>query len=136
MPGTATDEPGAIAPGCRSPQWQEAGVQDETGARCRRERDAAQAGALPRSAAAVETERSRMSARLWSLGILLVALGLAAREVGWDTLLWLPMATIRALLWIPAAAIDAVRSDPATYGVVALGVALMVLARVIGRRGG
>ncbi|MFC0385097.1 hypothetical protein [Muricoccus vinaceus] len=77
-----------------------------------------------------------MSTRLWSLGILLVALGLAAREVGWDTLLWLPMAAIRSLLWIPAAAIDAVRSDPTTFGVVALGVLLMVLARLIGRRGG
>ncbi|TPG59162.1 hypothetical protein EAH89_07415 [Roseomonas nepalensis] len=77
-----------------------------------------------------------MSTRLWSLGIVLVALGFAAREVGWDTLLWLPMAAIRSLLWIPAAAIDAIRSDPASYGVVAVGVLLMVVASLLRRRGG
>ncbi|HEY8612246.1 MAG TPA: hypothetical protein VIL69_13230 [Roseomonas sp.] len=75
-----------------------------------------------------------MSARLWSLGVLLVALGVAARVVGWDTLLWMPMAVIDSLLWMPRAAIDAIRSDPATYGVVAVGVLLMVVARVMGRR--
>ena len=77
-----------------------------------------------------------MSGRLWSLGILLVALGFAAREVGWDTLLWLPMRAIRSVLWIPSAAIEAIRSDPGTYGVVALGVALMVIASLLRRRGG
>lgn len=77
-----------------------------------------------------------MSARLWSLGILLVALGLAAREVGWDTLLWLPMTAIDSMLWLPRAAIDAVRMHPGTYGVVALGVVLMIVARLLGRRGG
>ncbi|WP_424139014.1 hypothetical protein [Roseomonas chloroacetimidivorans] len=75
-----------------------------------------------------------MSARLWTLGILLVALGLAAGEVGWDVLLWLPMRVIDSLLWMPMTAIDAIRSNPGTYGVVALGVVLMVVARVIGRR--
>lgn len=75
-----------------------------------------------------------MSARLWSLGVLLVALGVAARAVGWDALLWMPMAVIHSLLWVPEAAIDAIRTDPATFGVVALGVALMVVARVMGRR--
>lgn len=77
-----------------------------------------------------------MSARLWSLGVLLVALGFAAREVGWDTLLWVPMTAIRSLLWLPGAAIDAIRSDPTTYGVVALGVLLMVVASLLRRRGG
>jgi nitrate reductase gamma subunit len=66
-----------------------------------------------------------MSTWLWSLGTLLVALGLAAHLFGWD-----------ALLWIPSAAIEAVRSEPETYGVVAIGLVLMVLARLIGRRRG
>jgi|GEM_PF-6272270 len=64
-----------------------------------------------------------MSARfLWSLGVLLVSLGLAARAFGWDT-----------LLWLPRAAVEAVRDDPATYGLVALGVGCMVLAGLIRR---
>lgn len=62
---------------------------------------------------------------LWSLGVLLVALGLAAQAFGWDTLLWLPMA-----------ALDIARANPWTYGLVAIGVGLMVLARVLGRRRG
>jgi hypothetical protein len=66
-----------------------------------------------------------MARWLWTIGATLVALGLGAHAFGWD-----------ALLWVPAAIIEAVRSDPETYGVVALGVALMVLARLIGRRGG
>ncbi|WP_149535541.1 hypothetical protein [Siccirubricoccus phaeus] len=63
-----------------------------------------------------------MAGWLWSLGTLLVALGLAAHLFGWDT-----------LLWLPAQAVEAIRADPGTYGVVALGVALMVLARLISR---
>lgn len=59
---------------------------------------------------------------LWSLGVLLVTLGVAARLLGWD-----------ALLWAPTAAVEAVRSDPGTYGLIAAGVALMVLARLLGR---
>jgi hypothetical protein len=59
---------------------------------------------------------------LWTAGVLLVLLGIAARVFGWD-----------ALLWIPEAAIEAVRSDPGTYGVIALGVLLMVAARLFGR---
>jgi len=53
----------------------------------------------------------------------LVALGLAAHLFGWD-----------ALLAIPVAVVDTVRSSPETYGIVALGVLLMVLARLIGGR--
>lgn len=66
-----------------------------------------------------------MSRWLWSLGTTLVMLGLAAVVFGWD-----------ALLWIPAAVLDAVQAAPETYGVIALGVLLMVVARVIGRRSG
>lgn len=66
-----------------------------------------------------------MARWLGSLGALMVLVGLLAHAFGWD-----------ALLWIPEAAIAAVRSDPETYGVVAAGVLLMVLARLIGRRGG
>jgi hypothetical protein len=52
-------------------------------------------------------------------------LGLAAVVFGWD-----------ALLWIPAAVLDAVQAAPETYGVIALGVLLMLVARMIGRRSG
>jgi hypothetical protein len=64
-----------------------------------------------------------MSRWLWSVGSALVALGLAAHLFGWD-----------ALLSIPMALAETVRSSPETYGVVALGVLLMVLARFIGGR--
>jgi hypothetical protein len=64
-----------------------------------------------------------MSRWLWSLGAMLVVLGLAAHLFGWD-----------ALLRIPMAAIEAARSEPETYGVVAVGVVLMVVARLVGRR--
>jgi hypothetical protein len=53
----------------------------------------------------------------------LVVLGLAAHFFGWD-----------ALLWVPAMALEAVRSDPETYGVVALGLLFMAVARLLGRR--
>jgi hypothetical protein len=64
-----------------------------------------------------------MARWLWTAGTALVALGLAARVFGWD-----------ALLWIPVAAVETVRSDPGTYGVVAVGLLLMVAARLIGGR--
>lgn len=64
-----------------------------------------------------------MAKWLWTAGTALVALGLAAHVFGWD-----------ALLWIPVAAVETVRENPETYGVVALGLLLMVLARLIGRR--
>ena len=63
-----------------------------------------------------------MSRWLWALGSLLVMLGLAAHLFGWD-----------ALLWVPEAVVEAIRAEPETYGVVAAGVVLMLLARVIGR---
>jgi hypothetical protein len=66
-----------------------------------------------------------MARLLGSLGAMLVMLGLAAHLFGWD-----------ALLSIPLAALDAVRADPETYGVVAVGVLLMLVARLIGGRRG
>ena len=66
-----------------------------------------------------------MARWLSALGSLLVLLGLAAAWIGWD-----------ALLWIPEAAVAAVRRNPETYGVVAAGLVLMILARMLGRRGG
>ena len=77
-----------------------------------------------------------MPSRLWSLGILLVAIGIAAHAVGWDTLLWLPRAALDSLVWVPETLIDAVRAAPGTFAVIALGVVLMVVARVMGRRQG
>ncbi|TCZ66649.1 hypothetical protein [Roseicella aquatilis] len=66
-----------------------------------------------------------MARWLWSLGALLVAVGLAAHVFGWAN-----------LLWIPEAAIAAIREAPETYGLVALGALLMLVARLIGRRRG
>ncbi|WP_376087164.1 hypothetical protein ACE7GA_13325 [Roseomonas sp. CCTCC AB2023176] len=77
-----------------------------------------------------------MSGRLWSLGVFLVALGVAAHVVGWDTLLWLPGVILDSLMWIPEAVVEAVRTAPATAGVIALGVVLMVAARLVSRRSG
>ncbi|MBP0447293.1 hypothetical protein J8J14_21200 [Roseomonas sp. SSH11] len=77
-----------------------------------------------------------MSSKLWSLGILLVALGIAAHVVGWDVLLWLPMTIADSLFWVPMAIIDAVSASPATFGIVALGVVLMIVARFMGRHRG
>jgi hypothetical protein len=64
-----------------------------------------------------------MARWLWTAGAALVALGLLAHVFGWD-----------ALLWVPIAALETVQESPETYGVVALGVLLMVLARLIGGR--
>ncbi len=69
-----------------------------------------------------EWKDAGMARLLWTIGGLLVTLGLAARIFGWD-----------ALLWLPEAAVAAVREDPATYGLVALGLVLMVLAGLIRR---
>lgn len=77
-----------------------------------------------------------MSARLWSLGVFLVALGIAAHVVGWDFLLWLPRMVMDSLLWVPAELVDAIRTSPATFGLIALGVVLMIVASVVGRRRG
>jgi hypothetical protein len=64
-----------------------------------------------------------MARWLGTAGAALVALGLAAHLFGWD-----------ALLWIPVAVVETVRDHPETYGIVALGVLLMVLARLVGGR--
>jgi hypothetical protein len=64
-----------------------------------------------------------MARWLWTAGAALVMLGLAAHVFGWD-----------ALLSIPSALVETVQSSPETYGIVALGVLLMVLARLIGGR--
>ena len=77
-----------------------------------------------------------MSSKLWSLGVLLVAVGVAAHVMGWDALLWLPRLAMDSLIWLPMAIVDAVRDAPGTFGVVALGVLLMVVARVMGHRKG
>jgi hypothetical protein len=61
---------------------------------------------------------------MWSAGSLLVMLGLAALVFGWDM-----------LLWLPTAAIDMAKANPETYGLIGAGVMLMVVARLLGRRG-
>ena len=77
-----------------------------------------------------------MQARLWSLGVFLVAIGVIAHVVGWDFLLWIPRAVMDSLVWMPATIIAAVREAPATFGVIVLGLVLMVVARAMGRRKG
>ena len=75
-----------------------------------------------------------MSAKaLWSLGILLVAVGVAAHAVGWDALLWFPRWVLDSLFWVPLALMDAIATAPLTFAVIALGVVLMVASRIIGR---
>jgi hypothetical protein len=83
-----------------------------------------------------ETIKERMSAKLWSLGTFLVALGIAAYAVGWDTLLWVPRRLVDSLLWVPGAILETVRTSPATAIVIGLGIVLMVAARLIGRHRG
>lgn len=65
-----------------------------------------------------------MAARLWFIGSLLVALGLAARLIGWD-----------ALLWVPHRIMEFIYEDPATSGIITLGILLMAAAQVLRRRG-
>ena len=77
-----------------------------------------------------------MAPRLWSLGVFLVAIGIAAHLVGWETLLWIPRTVMDWLAWIPAEIIGAVRASPATTGLILLGIVLMVVARVMMRRRG
>ncbi|MDN3568036.1 hypothetical protein ACFQY5_25885 [Paeniroseomonas aquatica] len=64
-----------------------------------------------------------MAHALWSAGAILVVLGLIAHLFGWE-----------AVVWIPEAALDAIREDPKTYGIIALGLLLMFIARLITRR--
>ncbi|ONG53019.1 hypothetical protein BKE38_13650 [Pseudoroseomonas deserti] len=73
------------------------------------------------------------SARLWSLGVFLVALGIAASVVGWDALLWIPRLALSWLTWLPAAVLDAWHASPTTFGVIAVGVLLMLAARFLRR---
>lgn len=70
-----------------------------------------------------EAEHGRMASQLWFLGSLLVALGIAAHVLGWDT-----------LLWIPAMLLETAERSPGTAGLIVAGGMLMLVARLIGRR--
>lgn len=61
---------------------------------------------------------------LWSLGGLLMTIGLIALVFGWET-----------LLWLPATALEMAASEPETYGLIVGGGVLMLLARLFMRRG-
>lgn len=78
---------------------------------------------LPAPPLADEAEHDLMASRLWFLGSLLVALGIAAHILGWDT-----------LLWIPSMVLETVERNPGTAGLIVAGGTLMVIARLIGRR--
>ncbi len=71
-----------------------------------------------------------MARRLQGLGVALLLLGLAAHTFGWGWVLWLPEMFMNAA----AAFMEAIRWDPLTYGLIAAGLALIVAARVVGRR--
>ncbi|MBE9606283.1 hypothetical protein IAI18_15575 [Acetobacteraceae bacterium H6797] len=76
-----------------------------------------------------------MSARLGSIGALLVAIGIVAYVIGWDALLWIPRAVMDSLVWLPNALADAFHSAPWAFGIIAVGVVLMLVSRMMERRG-
>lgn len=63
-------------------------------------------------------------------------LGIAAHWFGWDALLWFPRSVLDWLSWGPAAILEAIEEQPGTLGLVALGVVLMVVAKLWMRKGG
>jgi len=67
---------------------------------------------------------------LWTLGVCLVVLGFAAHWFGWDALLWFPRAVLDWLGWAPAAIMAAIEDSPSTVGLIALGLLLMVVAKI------
>ncbi len=71
-----------------------------------------------------------LARRLQGLGVALLVLGLAAHTFGWGWVLWLPEVFMDAA----RAFVEAIRWDPLTYGLIAAGLGLIVVARVVGRR--
>lgn len=67
---------------------------------------------------------------VWTLGVSLVVLGVAAHWFGWDVLLWFPREVFYWLTWLPAMILDAIEASPSTVGIIALGILLMVAAKV------
>lgn len=74
---------------------------------------------------------------LWTIGLCLVVIGLAAHALGWDALLWFPRMALDWLTWAPAAIVEAIQDSPSTVGLIALGLLLMIVAKIWMRpRGG
>lgn len=67
---------------------------------------------------------------LWTLGLCLVVLGLGAHWFGWNALLWFPRWVLDWLSWGPAAILEAIEDSPSTIGLIALGIVLMVGAKM------
>lgn len=74
---------------------------------------------------------------LWTIGVCLVVLGIAAHWFGWDALLWFPRSALEWLFWLPAMIADtvggiiaAVEASPSTVGLVVLGIVLMIVAKL------
>ncbi|WP_421989056.1 hypothetical protein [Roseococcus sp.] len=73
---------------------------------------------------------------LWTIGVCLVVIGVAAHWFGWPALLWFPRSVLEGLEWAPAALLEAIAASPTTVGLIALGIVLMVAARIwTGRKG-
>lgn len=67
---------------------------------------------------------------LWTLGVCLIVLGIAAHWFGWDVLLWFPRSVLDWLAWGPAAILEAIQDSPSTVGLIALGLVLMGVAKL------
>jgi hypothetical protein len=67
--------------------------------------------------------------RLQALGAVLLVLGLAAHTFGWAWVGWLP----REALAAGRAFLRALADDPLTYGLIAAGLGLIVVARFVRR---
>jgi hypothetical protein len=74
-------------------------------------------------------EERMLARRLQMAGVVLLVLGLAAHTFGWDALMWMPQAVADAV----RAFVAAITWDPLTYGLIAAGLGLIVVARVLRR---
>jgi hypothetical protein len=70
-----------------------------------------------------------LARRLQMVGVVLLLVGLAAHAFGWDALMWVPQLLGDAV----RAFVAAITWDPLTYGLIAAGLGLIVVARVLRR---
>lgn len=70
-----------------------------------------------------------LARRLQMVGVALLVVGLAAHVFGWGWLLWLPELVVDA----GVAFVESIRHEPLTYGLIAVGLVLIVAARLLRR---